>query len=231
MKWKNITAPLAALTLSATAVYAVEAGKLVDAAKLDGTEVYDFHGTKLGDIQQILIDPNAGRIRYGVLQVDKSWNWNDPEVAVPWGSFVVKRGGDNSVKLSLDANKEKLEKAPRFKSGDADRLYGRDASQPIYTYWSIIWMDDPQRSDSTTGQDRNSSGATSAQPGSSGKASSASGSSVNPGGTNANPGGSSVNPGGANPRPGGASTNPGGSSTNPGSNAPTSPAPGTPTAR
>ena len=41
------------------------------AAKLDSTDVYDFHGQKLV-IDQALIDPQTGRARYGVLEVDNA---------------------------------------------------------------------------------------------------------------------------------------------------------------
>ncbi len=116
---------------------------LVDASKLEGTDVYDFHGQKLGELEQMLIDPQSGHIRYGVMEVDKAWNWNDPHIAIPWGSFVVKKGDGETPNLSIDATKEKLEKAPKFKVGDANRLYSKEASEPIYTYWSIYWWEEP----------------------------------------------------------------------------------------
>ncbi len=149
MKYSKLTATFAAFALSATSVFAADASSmsdkqwLIDASKLDGTAVYDFHGTKLGDIQQVLIDPQSGRIRYGVVEVDKTWNWNDPQIAVPWGAFVVKKGDDKKPKLSIDATKDKLEKAPKYKVGDADRLFEKQASAPVYSYWSIYWWDEP----------------------------------------------------------------------------------------
>lgn len=154
MKTRSITAALAAIALtSSTAVFAAvdntqnaNAQWLVDASKLEGTAVYDFHGHKLGDLQQVLIDPQTGRIRYGVMEVDKSWSWPDPQVAIPWDSFAVKRGDDKKAALSIDATKQKLENAPKFKAGDADRLFSREASQPIYSYWSIFWYEDPAAS-------------------------------------------------------------------------------------
>ena len=147
MNHLKLTATFAALALSSVVSFVAEtsnsanAKSLVDASKLDGTAVYDFHGNKLGDLQQVLIDPMSGQIRYGVVEVDKSWNWNDPAIAVPWGSFAVKRGDDKSVNLSLDTTKEKLKKAPKFMAGDADRLYDKQSSEPVYTYWSIYWYD------------------------------------------------------------------------------------------
>ncbi len=149
MKLSKLAASFAALTLATSGAFGADTTNtsdhqwLVDASKLDGTAVFDFHGHKLGDLQKVLIDPKSGRIRYGVMEVDKSWNWNDPTVAIPWGTFAVKKGDDKMPNLSIDATKDKLEKAPKFKEGDADRLFGKEASAPIYTYWSIYWFDEP----------------------------------------------------------------------------------------
>ncbi len=160
MKYQKLAATFTAFALATSAGVAEESTTktaspatktdsqwLVDASKLDGTAVYDFHGNQLGDLQKVLVDPKSGRIRYGILEVNKSWNWDDPTVAVPWGSFAVKKGDDKMPNLSIDATKEKLEKAPKFKEGDADRLYGRQASAPIYSYWSIVWWDEPMTND------------------------------------------------------------------------------------
>lgn len=154
MKIRSIPAVLAAIAItSSTAAFAAvdntqnaNAQWLVDASKLEGTAVWDFHGNKLGDLQEVLIDPQTGRIRYGVMEVDKSWSWSDPQIAIPWDSFAVKRGDDKKAVLSIDATKEKLEKAPKFKAGDADRLFSKESSQPIYSYWSVFWYEEPSAS-------------------------------------------------------------------------------------
>lgn len=150
MKYSKLIPTLAAVAVFAAVppASAVEGTKtsgmnsLVDASKLDGREVWDFHGNKLGHLQQVLVDPQSGRVRYGILEVDKSWSWADPTVAVPWGSFSVKNGDDQKPVLSIDATKEKLQNAPKFKDGDADRLYDKTAGEPIYTYWGIYWFEE-----------------------------------------------------------------------------------------
>lgn len=118
---------------------------LVDASKLDDLSVSDKAGNDLGEIEEVLIDPASGQVRYAVLEVDKAWQFNDPKIAVPWGSFEVTRGSDEKVRLTLDATKDKLTKAPRYKVGDANRLFSKEASQPIYSYWSIYWFDTADR--------------------------------------------------------------------------------------
>lgn len=180
MKIRSIPAVLAALALtSSTAAFAAvdntqnaSAQWLVDASKLEGTAVWDFHGNKLGDLQEVLIDPQTGRIRYGVMEVDKSWSWSDPQIAIPWDSFAVKRGDDKKAVLSIDATKEKLEKAPKFKAGDADRLFSKESSQPIYSYWSVFWYEEPAASmkSNSDSSATNSSATTKEEPNASTKA-------------------------------------------------------------
>ena len=166
MKYSKLFTTVATLSVLASfpspSAFAADGDKsndtegLVDASKLDDHDVWDFHGNKLGHMQHVLVDPKSGRIRYGVLEVDKSWNWSDPTVAIPWGSFAVKQDDGDKMTLSIDATKEKLEKAPKFKDGDADRLYDKTAGEPVYTYWGIYWvedsmpMQDKERSSSNT---------------------------------------------------------------------------------
>lgn len=187
MKYQDITAAVTALAMSSTIAFAAEdtqksatatsgtstattqaqnqnqnqnpADKwLVDSSKLDGAAVWDFHGNKLGDLQQVLVDPKSGRVRYGVLEVDKAWNWSDPMIAIPWGTFAVKKGDGKTPTISIDSTKEKLEKAPRYKVGDAGRLYEKKASQPIYTYWGIYWIEDPTPTGGAGERDQNKPG-------------------------------------------------------------------------
>ncbi len=138
-----------ALLITCGSAFAQAIG-LIDAANLNGHEVYDFNGKKLGDLQQILVDPVSGRTRYAVLQVDKAWDLNDPEMAVPWGAFKITKDGDEKLTFSLGATKERLERAPRYKVGDADRLYTREAGKPIYSYWELWWIEEPPTPESNS---------------------------------------------------------------------------------
>lgn len=121
------------------------AQNLIGASKLDGKKVVNLQGEELGDLQQLLIDPQTGRVRYAVIEINKLWKINDPEVAVPFGALkITGKPNDANFKITLDATKDKLSNAPKHKIGEADRLFSKEASQPIYTYWSIYWFEDPK---------------------------------------------------------------------------------------
>ncbi len=118
------------------------AQNLIDASKLDGKKVHNPQGEDLGDVSQLLIDPASGQVRYVVLELNKLWKINDPEVAVPFGAFkMTGKPADANFKMTLDTTKEKLSNAPKHKVGEADRLYTKEASMPIHTYWSIVWFE------------------------------------------------------------------------------------------
>lgn len=151
MKPTILTAVATCAILGASLLHADTKQGLLRASTLNGKNVTDAQGNNLGEIKRVLIDPTSGRVRYVVLEVDKAWNWNDPEVAVPFQAYQIKRSGDDDVKVTLEATKEKLEKAPKFKEGDADRIYDRAAAEPIHTYWSVLWFEDEQPSKSTAG--------------------------------------------------------------------------------
>lgn len=142
MKLKS-TLLLAATCLTFSGSAFAEHTGLLDATGLDGTDVWDFHGKKIGDLKHILVDPHSGRARYAVIEVDKAWELIDPEVAVPWGAFRFARKDDKSLEVALDSTKERLAGAPRYKAGDKDRIFNRDGGETIYSYWRIQWYDDP----------------------------------------------------------------------------------------
>jgi sporulation protein YlmC with PRC-barrel domain len=121
-----------------------QATNLIDAVKLNGKSVQNLQGQDLGSISQLLIDPQSGRVRYAVLQMNKTWQAAENDVAVPWGAFQFSgKPEDPTFRISLDATREKLENAPKYKVGDAERLFTRQSGEPVYTYWAIVWVDDP----------------------------------------------------------------------------------------
>ena len=166
MKMIKTLSLAAAFTLAAASSALAGDHGYIDVSRLNGMAVWDFHGKKIGDIQQVLLDTKSGRARFAVVQVDKEWSLDNPEIAVPWGSMHVKWTDEKPV-VSMDATKEKLMGAPGYKLGDADRLYTKEASEPIYSYWSIVWHEDPitpDPSNTTNKSDREGTSTNSTTP-------------------------------------------------------------------
>lgn len=84
---------------------------MLSAKSLIGTEVVNLHGEKLGRLEELMIDLASGRIGYAVLSFGGILGLGDKLFAVPWGSLTV---DEKDEKLVMDADRERLKKAPGF---------------------------------------------------------------------------------------------------------------------
>jgi sporulation protein YlmC with PRC-barrel domain len=115
---------------------------LVDTAKIEGQKVTHLQGQELGTIKQILVDPRNDRVRYAVIEAGKSGQATDSEIAVPFSALKIKKQANNTLTIQLDATEAKLQGAPRYKVGEAERLFSQQSAAPVYEYWEILWLDD-----------------------------------------------------------------------------------------
>ena len=138
-----------AIALAAILLFAQEAGAeneksnypgLLSATQIKGAEVMNLQNQQIGSIEELLVDPSSGKVRFGVLSVGGFLGLGDTEVAVPWGAFRISKQGENP-KYVLDATKERLEKAPRVEGKKYDRLYTRQEAEPTFVYWGVTWYD------------------------------------------------------------------------------------------
>jgi hypothetical protein len=60
---------------------------------------------------------------------------------VPWAALDIKILRDGTVRMTLDATREQLEKAPRTEGKNYQRLYTGEIVEPIFNYWEIEYVD------------------------------------------------------------------------------------------
>lgn len=113
---------------------------LLSASKLQGANVYTLQNESVGEINEVLLDPASGRIRFAVVGVGGFIGLGETNVAVPWSAFHISREGDD-VRYVIDTTKEKLEKAPRVEGKNYDRLYSQKDAEPTFVYWGVTWYD------------------------------------------------------------------------------------------
>lgn len=63
--------------------------ELMTAATLDGNDVFNLEGEKLGTIQDIMLDVPQGKIAYAVLSRGGVLGMGDKLFAVPWGALTL----------------------------------------------------------------------------------------------------------------------------------------------
>ena len=98
--------------------------RLMGADTLNGNDVYNMQGEDLGDIKEIMLDVNSGRVSYAVLSFGGFLGMGEKLFAVPWSALVL---DTVNKRFTLDVQKDRLVSAPGF---DADKW--PDMSDPTW---------------------------------------------------------------------------------------------------
>jgi sporulation protein YlmC with PRC-barrel domain len=102
-------------TLKASNERAIEANKTMQqisrASKIIGAKVTNPKGESLGDIQELVVDPESGQVVYAVVTFGGWFGLGDKLFALPWRALTWARDKENYV---LDVDKDTLKKAPGF---------------------------------------------------------------------------------------------------------------------
>jgi sporulation protein YlmC with PRC-barrel domain len=113
---------------------------LVGASEIRGTHVKNPQNQDLGQIDEVLIDPDTGQVRFVILDVGGFLGLGSTRVAVPLNAFQITQEGNNA-KWVLDADKEKLKNAPKVEGQNYQRLYTKTEAKPIFIYWKVDWVE------------------------------------------------------------------------------------------
>jgi sporulation protein YlmC with PRC-barrel domain len=61
--------------------------QLISSEDVEGTNVYDMKGTKIGDIDHLMIDKISGRVTYAVMSFGGFLGLGHSHYPVPWGAL------------------------------------------------------------------------------------------------------------------------------------------------
>ena len=114
---------------------------LLAAAEIKGTIVQNLQNEDIGEVDELLIRHQDGVVRLAVLSVGGFLGLGSTRVAVPWAAFDITILRDGTVRMTLDATREQLEKAPRTEGKNYQRLYTGEVVEPIFNYWEIEYVD------------------------------------------------------------------------------------------
>lgn len=90
---------------------AVQAPKVLSATTLRGDRVTNVNGEDLGEIEEIMIDLDRGRVAYVVISFGSRLMGRDKLFAVPWEILTISH---HDKKFILNVSEEILKKAPGF---------------------------------------------------------------------------------------------------------------------
>jgi sporulation protein YlmC with PRC-barrel domain len=105
---------------------------VLKASDLIGMNVQGTDGKKLGNIKDLVIDPEEGGIDYAVLEFGGFAGIGDKYFAVPWEALQLDQ---TNKKLSLDVHKKDLKNAPGFDKNNWPDLSLEEVD--IYAFYEV----------------------------------------------------------------------------------------------
>jgi hypothetical protein len=125
---------LGALPASST----MSAASLISADKIEGTDVYNRQGEKLGSVDDILIDKSSGRAVYAIMSFGGFLGMGEKHHPLPWATLHYDARMNGYV---VDLDKKLLEEAPAYDSDgnfEWTAEYGRkvDNYYRAPSYWT-----------------------------------------------------------------------------------------------
>ena len=95
---------------------------VISSERVEGTDVYNTAGDKLGTIDDLMIDKVSGQVRYAVMEFGGFFGVGTDRYPVPWSMLKYDTSRDGYV-VPLD--KSRLEGAPRYSDEvpDYDDVY------------------------------------------------------------------------------------------------------------
>lgn len=106
--------------------------RLMGADTLIGDDVYNHKDEDLGDIKEIMLDVNNGRIAYAVLSFGGFLGIADKLFAVPWNALQL---DTVNKRFLLKVEKESLESAPGFDKDDWPDMADPTWQNTIHSYY------------------------------------------------------------------------------------------------
>ena len=106
--------------------------RLMGADTLMGEDVCNQRGEDLGDIKEIMLDMNNGKVAYAVLSFGGFLGMGDKLFAVPWNALTL---DTENKRFILDVDKDRLESAPGFDKDDWPDMADPAWQNKIHAYY------------------------------------------------------------------------------------------------
>ena len=98
-----------------TSERALTNGRMIAASRVSGTTVYDSGGSKIGSIDDIMIDKLSGSAKYAVLSFGGFLGIGDKHHPLPWNTLKYDQNLGGYV---VNITRAQLENGPAYGSGE-----------------------------------------------------------------------------------------------------------------
>jgi len=122
-------------------VRAVEQPRVVSADDLAKVKLHSPSGEEMGSIDELVVDPNTGRVAYAVVELGGFLGIGERNFPVPWA--LIQPTPDNQGMI-LNVPKDRLTAAPQFTSSNRPDMSDRQWAMALHTYYGVqpYWMRD-----------------------------------------------------------------------------------------
>jgi hypothetical protein len=109
---------------------------VISSDRVEGTNVYNESGDKLGSIDDLMIDKRSGHVRYAVLEFGGLLGMGTERYPLPWDMLKYDTSKDGYV-VPLD--KSRLEDAPHYPQ-DAPPDYDPDYGRRVNDFYGVPYL-------------------------------------------------------------------------------------------
>ncbi|MDR6536555.1 PRC-barrel domain-containing protein [Variovorax soli] len=106
---------------------------VISSDRVEGTNVYNAAGEKLGSIDDLMIDKISGQVRYAVMEFGGFLGMGTDRYPIPWSMLKYDTSQDGYV-VNLD--KATLESAPRYATDNVPD-YDDEYSLTVNKYYGM----------------------------------------------------------------------------------------------
>jgi sporulation protein YlmC with PRC-barrel domain len=104
----------------------------LSAGTITGDKARNSAGENLGQVEELVIDLEGGRVIYAVLASGGFLGMGDKYFAIPWDLLTV---DTDSHEVVVDVSKETLQNAPGFDKDNWPDIHDREWLGDVYRYY------------------------------------------------------------------------------------------------
>lgn len=108
--------------------------KILSASTISGQNVYNLNDESIGDIKDLMIDPNNAEVVYAVLAFGGFMGIGSKLFAIPLEALQF---SDKDDTIRLDVDKEKLENAPSFDEDNWPLTADDKFVDSVYSHYNV----------------------------------------------------------------------------------------------
>jgi hypothetical protein len=111
-----------------------ETGALIGSDKVEGTDVFNSAGDRVGTIERVMIDKIGGKVAYAVMSFGGFLGLGSDYYPLPWSllKYNERLGG-----YEVNVTEDQLRRAPKFRKDEPWAYGSRERESQLYSYYNV----------------------------------------------------------------------------------------------